>query len=204
LVSAFGAFACLLTESLTKVVDSAKHLLNLINDVLDMSKIESGSLNLFVEENINLNEIITHATETTQALLLDKPVTMYMEVETLPLVKGDRQRILQILLNILSNACKFTEEGSITFRAKTQGDEICLSVTDTGPGISLEDQAKVFEPFKQTQTGIRQGSGTGLGMPISKSLAEAHHGRLWLESTVGKGTTFYVALPIASEALPVS
>ncbi|MCL4254849.1 MAG: ATP-binding protein, partial [Anaerolineae bacterium] len=116
--------------------------------------------------------------------------------EDLPLIRGDKQRIFQILLNILSNACKFIWEGEIHVRAYREKDEILISIADTGPGIAPEDQAMVFEPFKQTQTGLRQGGGTGLGMPIAKNLAEAHHGRIWLESVYGKGTTFYVALPV--------
>src|SRR6185503_4116229 len=112
-----------------------------------------------------------------------------------------RQRILQILLNLMSNACKFTETGEITITAHRSGDELVISVADTGPGIKPEDQTLVFEAFKQTQTGLRQGGGTGLGMPIAKSLAEAHGGRLWLESVHGNGSTFYISLPIKFEEL---
>lgn len=188
-------------ETLNKVIGSAKHLLNLINDVLDMSKIESGSLNLFIEDDVDVNEILTSVTNTAESLLEDKPVTLELHNDILPGVRGDRQRILQIMLNIISNACKFTHEGCIRISASTSGSEIVLSVQDTGPGIAPEDQGLVFEPFKQTETGLRQGSGTGLGMPISKKLVEAHGGRLWVESAPGQGATFYIALPIKSEAL---
>jgi len=189
-------------ELLSQVVMSAKHLLNLINDVLDMSKIEAGALNLFIEDDINLNALLKNAVGTGQALLADKSVSLSTEIDDeLPLIRGDRQRILQIILNIVSNACKFTEQGEIKVIARRDKDEIVVVVDDTGPGIKLEDQAMVFEAFKQTQTGLRQGSGTGLGMPIARSLAEAHGGRLWLESEYGNGTKFYVALPIQSESL---
>jgi signal transduction histidine kinase len=191
------------TELLTDVVNSARHLLNLINDVLDMSKIEAGSLNLFIEDDVNLNSILTSVTSTGRILLADKP-NVRIDVQTednLPPLQADRQRILQILLNIMSNACKFTQSGTITLSARRSGDEITLSVADTGPGIAPEDQGMVFEAFKQTHTGLRQGGGTGLGMPIAKSLAEAHGGRLWLESAVGKGTTFFLVLPIKSPEL---
>jgi Amt family ammonium transporter len=104
-------------------------------------------------------------------------------------------------LNILSNACKFTEEGFIRVVAAQADDEIYIAISDTGPGIAPEDRALVFEAFKQTHTGLRQAGGTGLGMPITKSLAEAHGGKLWLESDFGKGSTFYLTLPIKSEAL---
>ena len=189
-------------QMLNEVIDSAKHLLTLINDVLDMSKIESGTLNLFVEENVDLNPIINSVLSTGRSLIGDKPITLTSSVEpSLPLIRADRQRILQIFLNIMSNACKFTDEGSVKISARQQGDTIEISVHDTGPGIAPDDQPDVFEPFKQTDTGLRQGGGTGLGMPISKNLAEAHGGRMWLESEPGKGATFFVVIPVKSETL---
>jgi signal transduction histidine kinase len=149
-----------------------------------------------------LDGILTSAVATGRGLLKDKNVVLQTEIEDkLPLVRADRQRIIQILLNIISNACKFTEQGEIRVKAYTRDDEVVVAVADTGPGIALEDQALVFEPFKQTKTGIRQGGGTGLGMPIAKSLAEAHGGRLWLESQPGQGATFYIALPVKAADL---
>jgi signal transduction histidine kinase len=189
-------------ELLGSVANSGKYLLGLINDVLDMSKIESGSLNLFVEDNIDLTQLINSATNTSESLLKDKPVQIEKHVDTdLPAIRGDRQRLLQILLNIISNACKFTRRGMITIEAHQQSDEVIITVKDTGLGIAPEDKALVFESFKQTQSGLRQGGGTGLGMPIAKSLTEAHGGRLWFESELDNGTTFYVALPIKSTLL---
>lgn len=192
-------------ETLEEVVDSAKHLLNLINDVLDMSKIEAGSLNLFIEENVDLNSILKTLQSTGKSLLVGKTVELETDIEdNLPTITGDRQRILQILLNILSNASKFTETGTIRIKAYRDGEEIIFAITDSGPGIAPEDQAQVFEAFKQTTTGLRQRGGTGLGMPISRSLVQAHGGRLWLESELGKGSTFYTALPIKSNKLEPS
>jgi signal transduction histidine kinase len=189
-------------ELLGSVANSGKYLLGLINDVLDMSKIESGSLNLFVEDNIDLTQLINSATNTSESLLKDKPVQIEKHVDTdLPAIRGDRQRLLQILLNIISNACKFTRRGMITIEAHQQSNEVIITVKDTGLGIAPEDKALVFESFKQTQSGLRQGGGTGLGMPIAKSLTEAHGGRLWFESELDNGTTFYVALPIKSTLL---
>ncbi len=189
-------------ETLNDAIGSAKHLLNLINDVLDMSKIESGTLNLFIEDDVNLKSILDNVVSTGKSLLAEKPVELKLNIDgELPLIRADRQRILQILLNIISNACKFTPTGSINIKAQQQSDEVLISVRDTGPGIPLEDQSMVFEAFKQTETGLRQGGGTGLGMPISKNLVEAHSGRLWLESEVNKGTTFHIALPIKSSKL---
>jgi signal transduction histidine kinase len=189
-------------ETLGEIIDHSEHLLSLINDVLDMSKIESGSLNLFIEDEVNLNEILETVSSTTKSLIGEKPIRLETEFSPeLPKMRGDRQRILQILLNIVSNAAKFTKEGSICIKATTQGEDLLISVTDTGAGIPSQDQWAVFEAFKQTTTGLRRGGGTGLGMPISKSLAEAHGGKLWFESEVGKGSTFSVLLPIHSEAL---
>lgn len=190
-------------EMLDEVIDSAKHLLNLINDVLDMSKIEAGSLTLFIEDNVDLKAILNSALNTGKALARDKTLTLdLLMAEDLPALRGDRQRILQVLLNVISNAVKFTEAGSVLIKAQKHDEaEVMLEITDTGPGIAKEDQEAVFEAFKQTSTGLRQAGGTGLGMPITKSLIEAHGGRIWLSSTVGKGTSFYIALPIKSDKL---
>jgi signal transduction histidine kinase len=189
-------------DALDKSLDSGKHLLSLINDVLDMTKIESGMMKLFVEENINLHEELKPVVASVQTLLKDRTVTFVEAVDTdLPIMIGDKRRIRQILLNLLSNAAKFTEQGSITLTVKNQGDEVLFCVADTGPGIAPEDQGVIFEPFKQTQTGIRHANGTGLGLPISRRLAEAHGGRLWVESQPGQGATFYVALPSQSPEL---
>jgi signal transduction histidine kinase len=192
-------------ETLNKVADSGKHLLNLINDILDISKIESGSLNLFIEDDVNIGQLVTSAASTAESLLVGKPVSVICDVDpNLPLMWGDKQRILQILLNVVSNACKFTDEGYIRISAHQRGGEMHLAVEDTGPGIAVEDYATVFQAFKQTNTGLRQGSGTGLGMPISRSLAEAHGGRMWLKSEVGKGSTFFVVLPLKSESMELT
>ena len=187
---------------LGNVVDSGEHLLALINDVLDMSKIESGSLNLFVESGIDMAALCESAIATAVSLIGDKPVTIEREIaSSLPKIIGDRQRLLQILLNIVSNACKFTETGRITMSAHLQIDQILITVQDSGPGIPPGEWGMVFEPFQQTETGLRRGGGTGLGMPISKSLVEAHGGHMWLDSTLGVGTTFYVSIPVESSIL---
>src|SRR5262249_44414143 len=146
---------------------------------------------------VNLNDLLNKALSTTQALLIDRPIRMQADVEeNLPKMSVDRQRVFQIILNILSNACKFTQEGTIGVSAYTRDQAIIIRVEDTGPGIATAEQPLVFEAFKQTQVGLQQGSGTGLGMPISKRLAEAHGGRMWFESEPGHGATFYVSLPL--------
>ncbi|MCU0464072.1 MAG: ATP-binding protein [Anaerolineae bacterium] len=190
-------------DALNKSIDSGRHLLSLINDVLDMSKIESGMMKLFVEDEIDLHEQLNQVVATADSLLAEKPeVTFVKDIDAnLPKLIGDRRRIRQILLNLLSNAAKFTEEGSVTLAVKVRGGEVLFAVTDTGPGIAPDDQALIFQPFIQTESGIRHAGGTGLGLPISKRLVEAHGGRLWVESEVGEGAAFYFTLPIASEAL---
>jgi signal transduction histidine kinase/HAMP domain-containing protein len=189
-------------DTLGEVITASQHLLNLINDVLDMSKIESGSLILYIEDNIDLNSLLNKAISTAHSLIGDKPVKLVTHIqEPLPTIRADAQRVLQILLNITSNACKFTAEGQITFEAHQDDNQILIAIRDTGPGISQHDAELVFGSFQQTETGLRTGGGTGLGMPISKVLAEAHGGRLWFESEIGSGTTFFVSLSICSPTL---
>jgi len=192
-------------ELLSEVIKSATHLLNLINDVLDMSKIEAGALVLFIEENIDLTTMLKNAMTTARGLIVDKQITLETDIAPdLPRIRADRQRVSQILMNIISNACKFTPKGVIKITAKVVNGEIFISVSDTGSGIEIEDQGLIFLPFRQTKAGLRQGGGTGLGMPIAKNLVEAHHGRIWLESTPGEGTTFYITLPVKDQNLSLA
>jgi len=190
-------------DALQKTVSSSKHLLNLINDVLDISKIEAGSLELFVEEGVRIDEIVQQAVETGRGILMEKPVSITAEVQPgLPSLTGDGQRILQIVLNLVSNACKFTDEGQIIVKAYRYDNEVRICVSDSGPGIDPEEREVIFEVFRQAKSGLRKGGGTGLGLPISRRLAEAHGGRLWVESVPGKGASFFVALPIKSSLVP--
>jgi signal transduction histidine kinase len=192
------------SESLGKVVDSGNHLLHLINDVLDMSKIESGSLVLVIEDGIDPNKIIHSLMGSVASLVAEKPVTLTAEIpQPLPLIRTDRKRMTQILLNILSNACKFTTEGSILVRAEVKEVALLITVKDTGVGIAPEDYESIWESFKQSPVGLRQGDGTGLGLPISQRLAQALGGKIWFESTVGVGSTFFISLPLQSELLNV-
>lgn len=189
-------------DALGKALSSGKHLLSLINDVLDITKIESGMMKLFVEDDLNLQDEIATILATAETLIKDKPIQLIKDIDdNLPIMVGDKRRIRQILLNLVSNASKFTEVGSITLSAKKLDSEILFTVSDTGFGIAKEDQELIFEPFQQTEAGIQHAGGTGLGLPISKRLVEAHGGKLWLESIVGKGTTFYITLPIRSATL---
>ncbi len=191
-------------DALHKVTESGKYLLSLINDVLDMTKIQAGMLTLLIEEGINLNAELLTVLNAVRALIKDKDLKLIEDIDSdLPRISGDRRRIKQILLNLLSNAVKFTEEGTITLSAKGRGDHVLFAVIDTGPGIAKEEQEMIFEPFRQTRKGMGSQSGTGLGLPISRSFARAHGGDLWLESEPGEGAAFYVRLPIVlPENLP--
>lgn len=189
-------------DAMNKSLNSGKHLLSLINDVLDMTKIQAGMMRLFVEDDVILEQELASVIDATEVLLKGKTVRLIKDIdEGLPVMVGDKRRIRQILLNLLSNAAKFTEQGSITLSVKNTGEDILFAVSDTGPGIAKEDQASIFEAFRQTEKGIQNASGTGLGLPISQRLAEAHGGSLWVESEPGQGATFYVKLPAHSTNL---
>jgi signal transduction histidine kinase len=189
-------------DALTKTIDSGRHLLSLINDVLDITKIESKMLNLFIEPEVNVREELDTVMATAESLLAGKPVRLIRDVSPdLPSIVGDKRRIRQILLNLVSNACKFTEDGSVTISAHVQDNMLQMFVTDSGPGIAPDDHDLIFESFRQTRAGLSQGGGTGLGLAIARRLAEAHGGRLWLESVPGSGATFYVTLPVHSDEL---
>lgn len=183
-------------------LSSARHLLQLINDVLDISKIQAGKLSLYIEKDVNLNDEIKEVVDMADPLLqkhnaaLERPVRLIQDIDDdLLLTACDRRRLRQVLLNLLSNAIKFTEKGSITLSAKRAGEESLFAVMDTGPGIPAEMQARIFEPFVQSADGIKQTQGTGLGLHISRSLVQAHGGELWMESKLGEGTTFFFTLP---------
>jgi signal transduction histidine kinase len=174
----------------------------LINDVLDISKIQAGKLGLYIEENVNLNEEIQAVVDIAEPLLqkqnamLEQPIRFIQDIDhDLPLTACDRRRFRQVLLNLLSNAIKFTGQGSITLSAKKKREEFIFAVMDTGPGIPQEMQARIFEPFVQATDDIKHTQGTGLGLPISRSLVEAHGGELWVESKMGEGSSFIFTLP---------
>ena len=186
-------------DALNIIWNSGDNLLNLINDVLDMSKIESGALNLYIQPDVDLKPIILEAMDVATSLAEGKDVQLESTiVDDLPLIDVDVQRMTQVLLNLLSNAIKFTNEGSIHLKVSHDQDGVLISVSDTGVGIAEEDFELVFKKFEQTESGLKSGAGTGLGMPITKSLVEAHSGHIWLESEINVGTTFFVRLPVLS------
>ncbi len=189
-------------ENLKVVVSEGERLTKLIDDVLDLAKIEAGKLEWHMEA-VTVADILDRATAATASLLEHKGLTLVKEVAPgLPAVTGDRDRLIQVVINLISNAVKFTDVGSVTCRADRRGSEIVVSVIDTGLGISDDDQPKVFERFKQVgDTLTDKPKGTGLGLPICREIVEHHGGRVWVDSTLGKGSTFSFSLPIGVSPL---
>lgn len=187
------------------IYDSAQHLLSLVNDILDLSKIEAGKIRLDPEW-VSVEEIIVGVMASTIILIEGKPIELRDEIErNLPKLFVDRGRIRQVVINILSNAAKFTDAGSITMRirkiSKNEQEFVCFSIKDTGIGIAPEDMDKVFEAFRQIDSSVaRRAEGTGLGMPISFRLISLHGGELWMESQVGHGSTFLFTIPLQPPA----
>jgi signal transduction histidine kinase len=179
------------------VYQDSQHLLGLINDLLDISHIEAGLMELEFQE-VDLAQLIQSVMATTSALVHDKPVELYQEIDPdIPKVQGDMARIRQVLLRLLANAAKFTERGSITVRAWPTDGRVMVSVSDTGVGIPEEDRERIFERFEQgTLENGRRPNGAGLGLALSKQFVEMHGGQIWVESEVGKGSTFTFSLPL--------
>jgi GAF domain-containing protein len=182
---------------LKRVESNGKHLLGLINAVLDLSKIEAGQLTLDLAD-YSLEDVTQTVYSAVEALAIDKKLAFKTDVAPdLPRGRGDERRLSQVLLNLVGNAIKFTDAGEVVISASASNGAFNVSVRDTGPGISSADQAKLFQEFQQADNSItKQKGGTGLGLAISKRIVEMHGGKIWLESTVGKGSTFFVTLPI--------
>ena len=187
-------------EVLERLEKNGRHLLGLINNVLDLSKIEAGRLTLSLSE-YSMNEVVQAAFTSVEALAAEKKLKLKVMVPTdLTIGKGDEQRIAQVLLNLLGNAIKFTEEGEVRVEVTASNETFLVSVSDTGPGLSEADQNKIFEDFQQADSSSTRGKGgTGLGLSISKRIIEMHGGHIWVESTLGKGLTFWFKLPIRVE-----
>ncbi|MBI3611095.1 MAG: GAF domain-containing protein [Nitrospirae bacterium] len=189
---------------LEAIYKSGQHLLGLISDLLDLSKIEAGKMDLHVEE-VELGELVQGVLSTAQALAAGKAIELKREVRPgLPKVWGDGMRLRQVILNLVSNAIKFTDRGEVEVRVEQRGSYVVVNVRDTGCGIRMEDQGKLFEEFRQLDGG-RQRGGTGLGLAISKRFVELHGGEIWVESRVGEGSTFAFSLPVKKQSgVPVS
>lgn len=181
---------------LTQIHNSGKHLLNIINDILDLSKIDVGRLDIDLQK-VELDPIFKGVMSTAVGLVGGKPVKLIRDCpDVLPEVMGDPVRIRQVLLNLYSNAAKFTDKGNITLGLTSTEDEVTISVKDTGSGISPHNFELIFEEFRQGAEGRRQArAGSGLGLAISRQLLKLMNGRIWVESTVNEGSTFYFTLP---------
>ena len=187
-------------EVLERVEKNGRHLLNLINDVLDLSKIEAGRLTLSLHD-YSMQDVIQTVFTSVVALAAEKNLDLKMTVsEVLRTGKGDEQRIAQVILNLLGNAIKFTEQGKVVVEATVSNESFLISVSDTGPGLSETDQKNIFDEFRQADgSSTRAKGGTGLGLSISKKIVEMHGGRIWVDSILGKGSTFSFTLPIRVE-----
>ncbi|MEO5887646.1 MAG: response regulator, partial [Anaerolineales bacterium] len=189
-------------QDLTAIYNSGQHLLGLINDVLDLARIEAGKMELNFEE-VHLAEMTTSVLTTARGLVKEKPIHLLQSIPAdMPPVRGDTMRVRQVLLNLISNASKFTDEGSITVETRVQRGptgklEALINVIDTGPGISAEDQEKLFKAFSQVDgSATRKSGGSGLGLSICANLVQLHNGLIGVHSENGQGSTFWFTLPL--------
>ena len=182
---------------LKRVESNGRHLLGLINAVLDLSKIEAGQLTLDLGD-YSLQNVAQTVYNAVEPLAADKKLAFKADVQAdLPAGRGDERRLTQVLLNLVGNAIKFTDAGEVVIKAGAENGDFHVSVRDTGPGISAADQAKLFQEFQQAENpATRKKEGTGLGLAISKRIVEMHGGCIWMESEPGKGSTFFVTLPV--------
>jgi signal transduction histidine kinase len=185
---------------LDRVQRNGRHLLGLINDVLDLSKIEAGQLTLSLTD-YSLKSVIQAVFSAVEPLASEKQIALKIDVAPkLPQGHGDERRLTQVLLNLVGNAIKFTDIGEVSITGCCANGSFSVAVRDTGPGISLTDQAKLFQEFQQADNSItRKKGGTGLGLAISKRIIEMHGGRIWVESSPGHGSTFAFTLPVTVE-----
>jgi signal transduction histidine kinase len=195
-----------ITQNLGIMAAEGDRLTAMINDVLDLQKIEAGRME-FRREPVDVVAVVDQACAAVASLFEASGLELVRDVPaTLPEVTGDHHRLIQVVINLLSNAVKFTAHGSITVRAGVAsapagGNEVVVSVVDTGAGIPAEDHERVFEAFAQSGDPLTdKPRGTGLGLPISREIVLEHGGRMWLESEVGRGSTFWFALPVSATA----
>ena len=187
-------------EVLERLQANGKHLLGLINDVLDLSKIEAGQLTLDLSD-YSLKEVVHTVFTAVESLATGKKLALTIDVASnLPRGHGDERRLVQVLLNLVGNAIKFTDKGEVAMKATMSDGSFTVAVRDTGPGISPSDQGKIFGEFQQADNAAtKRKGGTGLGLSIAKRVIAMHGGRIWVESDVGKGSTFAFTIPVTVE-----
>ena len=186
---------------LERLHTNGRHLLGLINDILDLSKIEAGQVTLSIGD-YSISTLVNSVVTTTESLAREKGLALNTSIaEGLPLGRGDERRLLQVLLNLVGNAIKFTEKGSVEISAGITDQQFLVSVHDTGPGIAEADQMRIFEEFQQVEgASTRTKVGTGLGLAIAKRIIELHGGTITVKSALGAGSTFHVTLPVRVKA----
>ena len=192
-----------LRRDVYQIYRASRHLLELIDDILDLSRYELTGFTLN-KEPTDVSELLHNAVDMTTGLFRERPVKLELEVEpNLPILDIDRTRIRQVVLNLLSNARRFTEQGHVLVHAKRVEGDVIISVTDSGPGIPAGKINRIFEEFYQIDASLRRAhDGAGLGLAISKNFVQAHEGRIWVESEEGKGSTFSFSLPIPEIGTP--
>ncbi|MGR9037760.1 MAG: ATP-binding protein, partial [Gammaproteobacteria bacterium] len=190
------------SDNINIILTEGQRLTNLINEVLDLSKMEAGKIE-WKTAKVNFSDVIAHAMTSTTALFAQSNVKLIQDIEPdLPPVEVDKDRFIQVIINLISNASKFTEKGSVLVKARYDKNsrQIILQVLDTGIGISREHLNAVFDKFKQVgDTLTNKPQGTGLGLSICKQIVEHHGGKIWVESEVGKGSCFNFTLPVAEQ-----
>jgi signal transduction histidine kinase len=198
--SIYGETPEKMREVLERLQTNGKHLLGLINDVLDLSKIEAGQLTLDLAD-YSLKEVVHTVFTAVESLATGKKLALTTDVApNLPRGRGDERRLAQVLLNLVGNAIKFTDKGEVAIKATMADGSFTIAVRDTGPGIASTDQAKIFEEFQQADNAAtKRKGGTGLGLSIAKRIIGMHGGRIWVESDVGKGSTFSFTIPATVE-----
>jgi signal transduction histidine kinase len=186
---------------LKRVESNGRHLLGLINDVLDLSKIEAGQLVLTLND-YSMKDVLYSVFSAVEPLASEKKLNFKVDAQgELPKGHGDERRLTQVILNLVGNAIKFTDHGDVIIKASASNGTFTVAVKDTGPGISKADQGKIFEEFQQADnSATKKKGGTGLGLSISKRIVEMHGGKLWVESEVGQGSVFQFSLPIQVQA----
>ncbi|HSS70532.1 MAG TPA: ATP-binding protein [Casimicrobiaceae bacterium] len=197
----YGEVPALLKEPLADIQVNGRHLLGLINDVLDLSKIEAGRMELALDE-YSVREVIDIVHLSLRSLAAEKGLTFVASVpDDLQTAYGDNRRLTQCLMNLAGNALKFTKKGRVEIGVEQVGDELIYRVVDTGIGIPKEELDNIFTEFRQVDATVtREFGGTGLGLSITKKFVEMHGGRVWVESEVGKGCTFFFAVPLRAKA----
>jgi signal transduction histidine kinase len=198
--SIYGELPDRLRGVLERVHNNGKHLLGLINDVLDLSKIEAGQLKLSIDE-YSIKEMVQNVVTAVEPLAAEKKLALDADIpDNLPSAHGDQRRLTQVLLNLVGNAIKFTDSGEVAIKAAATDGAYTISVRDSGPGIDPAHQGRIFEEFQQVDnSSTKSKSGTGLGLSIARRIVAMHGGRIWVQSALGRGSTFFMELPVNVE-----